>query len=199
MQERDLARVVAFTDGVMAVAITLLVLNLDVPDVEHGEIGNALVDLLPSFGAYLLSFALIGRYWVIHHNLFEHLRAFDGRLMALNLLFLSLIALIPFATDLYDQYDDAPVAVGVFAATLGLAGLVDWAMTAHIARRGFLHERHRARAHSGIPVALGISLVFFLSVPAAFISVYLAQLLWISVLVIRYPLRRLGRALDSHR
>jgi uncharacterized membrane protein len=193
MEERDLGRIAAFTDGVMAVAITLLVLNLDVPSVSREDLGDALVDLLPSLGAYVLSFALIGRYWVVHHNLFETLRSFDSALMALNLLFLALIALIPFSTDLADQFNDEPVALAVFAATLGLAGLVDWGMTIHVARSGFVHERHRHKTHAGIPVALGISVIFFLSVPVAFLSVHLAQAMWVSVLLVRYPLRRFGR------
>jgi len=79
IEGRDLGRVAAFTDGVMAVAITLLVLNIDVPRERPGDrLGDALVDLLPSLGAYALAFALVGRFWVIHHNLFEKLRNFTG-------------------------------------------------------------------------------------------------------------------------
>ena len=101
--ERDLGRIAAFTDGVMAVAITLLVLNVEVPRLKPGQsLGDALVDLLPSLGAYALAFALVGRFWVIHHNLFEKLRDFDRTLMALNLLFLSLVVLMPFSAQLYD-------------------------------------------------------------------------------------------------
>ena len=103
MEQRDLGRIAAFTDGVMAVAITLLVLNIQVPQLEHGQsLSDALVDLLPSLGAYLLAFALVGRFWVIHHNLFEKLRGFDRTLMALNLSFLALIVLVPFSAELYD-------------------------------------------------------------------------------------------------
>jgi uncharacterized membrane protein len=197
-EERDLGRIVAFTDGVMAVAITLLVLNIDVPDVSGEDLGHALGDLAPSFAAYILSFALIGRYWVIHHNLFETLRAFDGTLMGLNLLFLLLIALVPFSTDLFDSYHHEPLAAAVFAATLGFGALVHWAMTVHTARRRFVHPRYRADAEqSGSFVALGIASVFFLSVPVAFLSLTVAEILWISVILVRYPLRRLGGRLTS--
>ncbi|MBA3264105.1 MAG: DUF1211 domain-containing protein [Thermoleophilaceae bacterium] len=124
---RDLSRIAAFTDGVMAVAITLLVLNMEVPRLQEGQsLGDALVDLLPSLGAYLLSFALVGRFWVIHHNLFEKLRAFDRTLMTLNLAFLALIVLVPFAADLYDAYTDEPLAAAVLGGTLGLAAIVNW-------------------------------------------------------------------------
>jgi uncharacterized membrane protein len=193
MEERDLSRVVAFSDGVIAVAITLLVLNLDVPDVEGEDLGDALGDVVPSVLSYLLAFALIGRFWVIHHNLFERLRGFNGQVMSLNLIFLALIALLPFSTDLYDKYTDEGVAAAVLGATLGLAALTNWAMTAYAVRHGFVHERHRAATQSfARPVGLLLSATFVLSVPAAFVNVHFAEALWISTIVVRYPLRRMA-------
>lgn len=193
MEERDLSRVVAFSDGVIAVAITLLVLNLDVPDVEGEDLGDALGDVVPSVLSYLLAFALIGRFWVIHHNLFERLRGFDGHVMSLNLIFLALIALLPFSTDLYDKYTDEGVAAAVLGATLGLAALTNWTMTAYAVRHGFVHERHRAATQSfARPVGLLLSATFVLSVPAAFVNVHFAEALWISTIVVRYPLRRMA-------
>jgi uncharacterized membrane protein len=194
MEERDLGRLGAFTDGVMAVAITLLVLNIEVPR-QTDDLERALVDLLPSLGVYLLSFALIGRYWVIHHNLFERLRGFDGVLMTLNLLFLALIALMPFSTELSDRYRDEPIAAAVFGGTLGLAALTHWAMTVYTARRGFVRPRHAGEVDS--TVGLGIGAVFLLSVPVAYLSVHVAQAMWVSTIVVRYPLRRLAGRTSS--
>jgi uncharacterized membrane protein len=196
--KRDLSRIGAFTDGVMAVAITLLVLNLEVPTLQHGEsLGDALIDELPSLGAYLLAFALVGRFWVIHHNLFQTLRAFDQTLMTLNLAFLALIVLMPFSADLYDAYTDEPLAAAVLGATLGLAALTNRAMSTHVLRRGLIREEHRADAKLAAPVGLGLTVIFLLSVPAAFITVHLAEALWVSTIVLRYPLRRLGRLTAS--
>jgi uncharacterized membrane protein len=195
---RDLGRIAAFTDGVMAVAITLLVLNVEVPHLTKGEdLGTALVDLLPSLGAYALAFALVGRFWVIHHNLFETLRGFDRTLMTLNLLFLALIVLVPFSAELYDRYTSRPLAAAVLGATLGLAALVNGMMSAHVLHRGFVHEHHREETDSGITVGVGLTVVFLLSVPAAFLSVHIAEALWISTVVLRYPLRRLGGLTSS--
>jgi uncharacterized membrane protein len=193
MEERDLSRVVAFSDGVIAVAITLLVLNLEVPDVAGEDLGDALADLVPSLGSYVLAFALIGRFWVIHHNLFERLRGFDATVMSLNLIFLALIALLPFSTNLYDKYTDEGVAAAVLGGTLGLAALTNWAMTAHSVRRGFVHERHRAATQRfARPVGVLLAATFILSVPAAFVNVHIAEALWISTIVVRYPLHRLS-------
>jgi uncharacterized membrane protein len=190
VEERDLGRIVAFTDGVMAVAITLLVLNIEVPQLPAGageeDLTEALYDLLPTIGAYALSFALIGRFWVLHHRLFETLRAFDGMLMALNLLFLALIALVPFSTDLSDRYGEQSIAAAVFGATIGLAALVHWCMARYSLQHGFVHERHlRYMDIVASRAALVISGVFLLSVPFAFVHPRLAQVLWISTFFFR--------------
>jgi uncharacterized membrane protein len=198
VKERDVGRIAAFTDGVMAVAITLLVLNLQVPELAPGEsLGDALIDELPSLGSYLLAFGLVGRFWVLHHNLFERLRSFDRTLMTLNLAFLALIALMPFSTDLYDAYTDEGLAAAVFGATIALAALVHRTMNAHVLRHRFVLEEHRAEREMGNPVGAGLTAVFLLAVPVAFINVHLAEAIWISTLVLRYPLRRLGRRPSS--
>ena len=195
---RDIGRIAAFTDGVMAVAITLLVLNVEVPHLEPGQsLGDALVDLLPSLGAYALAFGLVGRFWVLHHNLFERLNGFDRMLMALNLSFLALIVLVPFSAELYDVYTSRPLAAAVLGGTLGLAALVNGLMTAHVLSRGFVHEHRREETEPGVAVGFGLTFVFLLSVPAAFLSVHIAEALWISTVVLRYPLRRLGGLTNS--
>ena len=197
--QRDLGRIIAFTDGVMAVAITLLVLNVEVPHLRADQsLGDALVDdILPSLGAYALAFALVGRFWVIHHNLFEKLRSFDRTLMTLNLIFLALIALMPFSAQLYDVYTSRPAAAAVLGATLGLVALVNGAMTAHVLRRGFVREDRREETEPSLTVGFGLTTVFLISVPAAFLSVHIAEALWISTVVLRYPLRRLGGLTSS--
>lgn len=193
IEERDLSRIVAFTDGVMAVAITLLVLNIEVPELPKGagepELVDALYDLLPSLAAYVLSFALIGRFWVLHHRLFETLRAFDSVLMALNLLFLALIALMPFATDLSDRYGKQGIASAVFGLTIGLAALTHWFMARYCLRHGFVREKHLADMdEEASHAALTISAIFLVSVPLAFIHPLFAQVLWLSTFFFRSPI-----------
>src|SRR5687767_9268901 len=142
MERTDLGRIMAFTDGVMAVAITLLVLNIEVPEVPSDQLDDSLRDLVGSVGAYVLSFALVGRFWIVHHSMFETLRAFDGRLMALNLVFLSLICLMPFAANLYDRYSGESLAAAILGLTLGLAALVNWVMHVHVGRAKLIREEH---------------------------------------------------------
>jgi uncharacterized membrane protein len=185
----DLARVTAFSDAVMAVAITLLVLSIDVPQVADSQLKGQLDDLALPVAVYALAFALVGRFWVIHHRLFEELRDLDGRLMALNLLFLGLIALLPFSTDLMGEYDTVPEAAAVFAATIALTSLTHWAMSRYSVRQGFLpHASHRF-AH---PVGLGFAALFLASIPAAYLDTRVAQVMWIGAAFLHYPLRRVA-------
>jgi uncharacterized membrane protein len=193
VERTDLGRIEAFTDGVMAVAITLLVLNLEVPTVPGDELDDALVDLIPSLIAYLLSFVLVGRFWIIHHRLFETLRAFDSRLMTLNLAFLTLIVLVPFATELFDRYTQEPIATAVLGGTLGLAALTHWLAVAYTLRRGLVHEERRAANEPfASPVGLGVTALFLLSVPVAFLSPTVASLMWVATILLHYPLGRMG-------
>ena len=192
MERTDFGRIEAFSDGVMAVAITLLVLAIEVPDVDPEQLGDALRELDSSLLAYILTFALIGRFWVIHHNLFASLQSFDGLLMALNLAFLMMIALMPFGMDLVDSYPDEGIATAVFAAMLALASLLHWGMTAHSARSGFVKQRRPGDTRFGSAIALGFVALYALSIPVAFASALVAQLMWASTLLLRYPLRTLA-------
>jgi uncharacterized membrane protein len=196
MQRTELGRINSFSDGVMAVAITLLVLNIEVPDVKAADLPGQLDDLVPSLFSYALAFALVGRYWVLHHGLFEVLRGFDDVVMWLNLLFLALIALMPFATDLVDTYGDVPEAQAVFAALLGFAALTHWSMKTYTLRRGFIKdESARAAQLEGGVVALVLAATFFLSIPVAFVSTTAATAMWVGTILLRDWVRRLARRL----
>lgn len=96
----ETGRVEAFSDGVFAIAITLLVLDLKVPSSQAGPLGHALARQWPTYFAFLLSFAFIGIMWVNHHRLFNHIRKCDNGLLFLNLLLLLGITAVPFPTAL---------------------------------------------------------------------------------------------------
>jgi uncharacterized membrane protein len=123
------------------------------------------------------------------------LRGFDGTVMTLNLLFLALIVLMPFSTNLYDDYSGEPIAAAVFGGTLALAALASSAMTTYTLRRGFVQPRYVEELDTRI--GLAVSATFLLSVPAAFLNVHLAEALWIGSILVRYPLRRLGSGTSS--
>jgi uncharacterized membrane protein len=117
------SRLEAFSDGVFAIAATLLVLELRVPSHE-ADLARALLDLWPRYAAYLVSFLTIGIMWVNHHTLLEHCRRADRRFLYLNVLLLMAVAIVPFPTALVGEYilsaEAAPVALAVY----GIAGVV---------------------------------------------------------------------------
>jgi uncharacterized membrane protein len=106
----DRSRLEAFSDGVFAVAITLLVLNLAVAGPGHGRLVDQLATRWPSFAAYVLSFFVIGVIWVNHHVLVKTIVIVDRLLLFLNLVLLLFVVLIPFATGLVAVYMSAYLA-----------------------------------------------------------------------------------------
>jgi uncharacterized membrane protein len=196
--EVEFGRIVAFSDGVMAIAITLLTLNLDVPRVASGDssaLAEGLLDLSPHFFAYALSFAVIGRLWLVHHRFFATLQSFDGTLMTSNLLYLALIVLVPFSSDVLGTYGEDSVAVMLYAATLGLAATVNALMIRYALRHELVGEAARsATAPFGSRRALLIPGAFLASIPVALLNPYVAQALWLLAFVGLARQRRASRA-----
>ena len=134
----DRGRLEAFSDGVFAVAITLLVFNLAVPIPGHGPLGGQLVSHWPSFAAYLVSFLTIGIIWVNHHTLFRNFADVDRTMLFLNLLMLFFVVTIPFATATMAAYlrsggVDASLAAAIYQGvflcmSLAFGGLFWWSI-----------------------------------------------------------------------
>ena len=184
-------RVVAFTDGVFAIAITLLVLNLELPDVRDGQLPHELGRQWPELLAYFLSFAVVGRFWLIHHRVFEAVGSFDARLMSLNLAYLCFVVLVPFTSEILGEYGDTSIGAMLYAAVLGIAALLNWLMIRHVVRGGQVRDdaREETARYAGRGW-LTIPAVFLLSVPVALISPYLAEGMWAGLLFGRPILRR---------
>lgn len=163
------ARVEAMSDGVFAIAITLLSLQLAIP--LRSDLGAALVELVPDFFAFALSFAVIGSYWVSHHRLFAAVVRYDRRLVWLNLLMLFFIVLVPFTTSVVSEHGNEPLGVLVYACSLIGAGLASAALTAYI------FVGHRMCAASVTSRRVRYALVRSLVVPAYFAASLLLLLI----------------------
>jgi TMEM175 potassium channel family protein len=179
--EIEFSRIVAFSDGVFSIAITLLVLNLKIPqDLASGEVGHALWEEREKFFAYALSFAVIGRYWLVHHRFFSQVTAFDGRLIALNMFYLGWIVLIPFSSEVLGEHGGATAAVILYAANLTGVVLIGMWMAAD-ARRAGLTSIHLAAHAEQRYRSLYISAVFVLSIPVAFVAPNIAPYMWLAL------------------
>jgi TMEM175 potassium channel family protein len=169
-------RLEAFSDGVFAIAITLLVLEIPIPDVEHGGLADALIDQWPIYAAYVVSFAIIGIIWINHHAVLGYVTRVDRVLLLMNLLLLMWVTLIPWPTGMLAEYmraggADERTAALVHAGTMTLMGASFGAMWLYIARRtpAGLDRAQTRRFVIGTPIyALSIAMAL-VSAPACLV------------------------------
>jgi uncharacterized membrane protein len=192
--EVEFSRIVAFSDGVFAIAITLLVLNLEISHrLAGGEIAGALWDQRENLLAYAISFAVIGRFWLVHHRFFGEVTAFDGRLIALNLFYLSWIVLLPFSSEVLGTYGGHAAAVVLYSANLCGVILVGFWMSADAHRGGLTSAGLAARREARTRAARVFS-VFALSIPVAVVAPSVAPFLWLVLLFSPVSRRPAGNA-----
>ncbi|MFN7149046.1 MAG: TMEM175 family protein, partial [Microthrixaceae bacterium] len=110
----EFGRVVNLSDGIFAIALTLLVLNLVVPGVQADQLGGMWRDLVPSLVAFVLAFGLVANIWWLHHKVFAALETVEPGMIALNVVGLAGVALVPFPTSLVGAHPDQPAAVVPF-------------------------------------------------------------------------------------
>ena len=145
-------RLEAFSDGVIAIAITLLILEVKIPHVRAGNLASALGDQWPSYVAYVLTFVVIGIMWMNHHRLFELIGRTDRGLLFVNLFMLMGIAFLPFPTALLADYvggggANAHVAAAVYSATMTVIGLTFLGIWLYL-------DRHRELLAPGVDPAV---------------------------------------------
>lgn len=188
----DKGRLEAFSDGVIAIIITIMVLALTVP---HGADLAVLRPLLPTFLSYGLSFIFLGIYWNNHHHLLQAIKYVDGRVLWANLHLLFWLSLIPFGTGWMGKNDFAAWPVALYGLVLLLAAVAYFILTRALIA---LHGRE-----SVLATALGrdfkgkVSVVIYLvAIPLAFVSAWLACGLYVLVAVMwLIPDRRIEKTL----
>ncbi len=138
------ARIEALADGVFAIALTLLVLDLKVPalapDEGGSDLARKLLGLWPKLAAFVVSFLIIGVFWVGHHAQLHYVRRSDRLFMWMNLVFLLLISAMPFSTALLGEHHDRPIALAVYCGNLIVAGLVLYGQLRYASGRGRLFD-----------------------------------------------------------
>jgi TMEM175 potassium channel family protein len=123
------ARLEAFSDGVFAIAITLLVLTIPTPE-DFRHLGDALVDQWPAYAAYAVSFAVIGIMWLNHHTVFSHFERVDRNLVYLNLVLLATVVFVPYPTGIFGealQRGDGERVAAVFYSVVMTLNAISWA------------------------------------------------------------------------
>lgn len=184
----DHGRVISFSDSVFAFAATLLVLKIDLPHIGVVEVSNqlsqALIQLWPQYFANIISFLLIGYYWVNHHALFGMMKKINMTIVWLNIAFLIFISFLPFPVDLFGTYSNVPPVVMFYSASLALAGFMMAFMWWYAAGPGKLVDpamSERKRRYYFIR-SLVAPVVFLISIPLVLIDHTLARGSWILII-----------------
>ncbi len=188
----DRSRLEAFSDGVFAVAITLLALNLAVEGYGHGHLQDQLHAKWPAFLAFLISFFMIGIVWVNHHALVKSIAKVDRMLLFLNLVLLLFVVLIPFATATEASYFprndmDAQLAMVLYAGvflgmSVGFGGIFEWTLHGQRVYQPLPPERHwpaRVRFVGGALFYVLAIVVAVFNAVAAFVLIALVALYYI--------------------
>ena len=173
------ARLEAFSDGVIAVIITIMVLEMKVP---HGEDFESLRPVIPVFLSYVLSFLYAGIYWSNHHHLFHAVRQVNGRILWANLHLLFWLSLVPFTTGWMGENHFRPIPVALYGAVLLCSGLsfvlLTRALVVHHGRDSAL-----ARSIRGDTKGKASVLLYAVAIPLAFANVWVACAIYVFVAV----------------
>ncbi|WP_277553959.1 TMEM175 family protein [Halobaculum limi] len=164
-ESEETDRMLALSDGVIAIAITLLVLEITVPEIPAGSPLSVLPSLIfeqwHEFFGFVLSFLVIGSYWVNHRRIFVHIERHDRGILWLNLLFLLMVAFIPFASSVFATYPDQ-FGIMFLSGTLALTGFTLALLWSYASRRELVEEGLSSRV-------VEIQAARFLASPAVFV------------------------------
>ena len=184
---RETERTIFFSDAVFAIAMTLLALDLKLPDlpsdISEQGLNAMLVERLPSLAAFVLSFVLVGRVWLSHHRHFNAIKAYDARLQVLNLFMLFFVVFLPVPTAvLFQPGPSTPWTVAIYALTLaGLYLGLRWTWV-HAHKAGLMSEWVDEPLYTLVRGAADpVWVVFLLSIPVAFIDPATALYSWILI------------------
>jgi len=184
----EFGRVIALTDGIYGVAMTLLAFTVGIPDVAPDELDQELLSAHGDVLTFLIAFAVLAFYWLSNHHFVRHLKAIDSVYVGLKLIYLAIVAFLPLPTALLDRYSHRPITVLLYLSALLLLSLMELAIFgwAHHARL-FSSEPPKRVVRYSVLIALIPVLVFGLAIPVGLLSspTY-ALAIWI---LLNFPLR----------
>jgi uncharacterized membrane protein len=189
-------RLEAFSDGVIAILITIMVLELRIP---HGDDLSALSPLWPVFVSYILSFIYLGIYWNNHHHMLQATRSIDGRIMWANLNLLFWLSLFPFATAWMGENHFASVPTAVYGV-VQICAAVSYTILQTLIVRHHGDENQQLKEAIGSDLKGKMSVVLYIAaIPLAFVNQWLSFVLYFSVAAMwLVPDRRIERKIHVH-
>jgi uncharacterized membrane protein len=183
-----LERLIFFSDSVFAIAITLLALEIRLPDggelLDNSQLTRQLSGMWHEYLAYFISFMVIGTFWISHHRKYRYIQRYDNRLLFLNLVLLMVIAFIPFPSSIISKYPYRSATI-FYALIMALAGLLVWVIWWYASHGNRLIDPNMADAQRKrqLIAPLLTSAIFFLSIGLAYISADLSRFSWLLILL----------------
>ncbi|MEX2274069.1 MAG: TMEM175 family protein [Actinomycetota bacterium] len=197
----DFDRMIFFTDAVYAIAMTLLIVTVELPKLsgdvtDPAVLWDAITDSGPKILGFFIGFVLLGRYWLAHHEFTTWLQAIDRTLMSTNLIYLAFVAFLPFPTALIGGYEDNPLSVTLFGITLALVSGMETVLFIVAYRHELLRTRISREAYRyGVAASTAPVVVFLASIPLAFlVSPTVALLSWLVAIPIQIVMARIAPA-----
>jgi uncharacterized membrane protein len=183
-EEPEFGRLAFFTDAVFAIALTLLVLDIRLPELadgdDPGEMLEALADLAPQFISFVAAFAVLAGYWAANHRFFGRLRAIDAGLVGRTLVYLAMVAFLPFPTTLIGEHEANPVSGLVFAVALAAVSGMEAVLFAHARHADLFRVRMPVAEYRWeLVAALQPCVLFMATAPLSFIHPTVMLLSWL--------------------
>jgi uncharacterized membrane protein len=182
-----LDRLIFFSDGVFAIAATLLMLEIRLPSgadaFNNQELATSLIGTWHKYLAYMISFLVIGSFWISHHRKFRLIKRYDGGLMMLNLLLMMMIAFIPFPSAVISENGNRTATI-FYALVMMTAGLIVTGLWWHAVRNNHLIDPRVSKKRRWLEAAAPLATVgiFLVSIGIAFLDENLARLSWVLIL-----------------
>jgi uncharacterized membrane protein len=173
-------RLEAFSDGVIAILITIMILELKIP---HGTTLDALAPILPSFLTYVLSYVFLGIYWTNHHHMIHATERINGAVLWANLHLLFWLSLVPFVTGWMGENHNAPLPTAIYGVVLVFAAISYTILQTTIIRQEGPHSKLAAAVGSDLKGKISITL-YLIAIPAAFVHQLISDALYATVALI---------------
>ena len=194
-------RVEAFSDGVFAIVITLLILDIRVPEVDYSQLSASLVAVLPRIFAYVISFGVIGVYWLAHHQSLQLVGKLNGFLIWLNLIYLLAVSFMPFPTALLGRYPMRPIPIVIYGLNLIVANTTGFVLTLYLRAHpesgsGLVHRA----SHKSLYLYGFVNLSYVLAMLLGFVAPAVSYGIFVVVLVVvivYYSFAPVARPVDA--
>lgn len=192
--ETGMERLVFFSDAVFAIAITLLALEIrlpnDIADANNVELLKSLIAIWPKYLGYFVSFLSIGNFWVIHHRQFHYIERYDTRLLFINLFVLMSVAFIPFPTAVISENGNRTATI-LYAVSIFSVGVFSTLLWVHASRNYRLISKNLEKTviQRGVIRNLIAPLVFLFSIGLSYINPDLAKFSWAAIIPIIFVVK----------